>query len=34
MVKLLVDCCQTAEQKLFVLQQTMPSLLSELINVI
>jgi hypothetical protein len=34
MVKLLVSCCQTAEQKLFVLQKTMPGLLSELINVI
>lgn len=34
MVKLLVNCCQTTEQKLFVLKSTMPGLLSELTNVL
>lgn len=34
MVKLLVGCCQSPEQKLFVLQRTMPGLLAELVNVL
>lgn len=34
MVKLLVGCCQTPEQRLFVLERTMPGLLNELVAVL
>ena len=34
MVKLMASCCQTTEQKLFVLGRTMPGLLSELVAVL